>query len=514
MRNLIRKITERYALIKGIPVSKAENIVKNSLIAAFALISISIFIIFNIHLVSGIIILLLGFAILSPILTAFTGFGEEEDWAFLIATAYSSKLGPGEIIRRLCHNYERLLPRVVSILKQYALQESLLKPNIKFPLERFEKLLTIVSTYGPGSTSIHLLLSDFVSSIRARLESFREFMRSMGELTLSLFVAISTILLTLGIIFGGGNQVIYLTVITSVLTAVMTMFLMLTRLPKHYPRIAPYIPSICAFIGGLLSTYILYNFTIPYVPWYVLIALAIFVSSVIAYALRFKEAWLVEKLLNTLPIIAMSVYEHLRQVKTATLRDALLETCKKIHSSIRKLFNPILHHNPIDIAEIYRNYPPFAITIRALLDFSEVGVSEESYRVLAEGLQEIVKSYRNIRAMLSIMIIFMAIINPAIFGFLVPMVLTMNQFLGPVSQMLKETAAYIPLGSIFTIEPINENTLILSGLLISLFSGFCGGFLRGKIIDAILHAGIAVLVYALFTYVCYDLGLVSHIIGI
>ena len=116
-------------------------------------------------------------------------------------------------------------------------------------------------------------------------------MRSMGELTLSLFVAIPTILLTLGIIFGGGSeQVIYLTVITSVLTAVMTMLMMLTRLPRHYPRIAPYIPSICAFIGGLILTYVLYNFTIPYIPWYVLITLAIFISSIIAYALRFREA--------------------------------------------------------------------------------------------------------------------------------------------------------------------------------------------------------------------------------
>lgn len=500
----IDSIAERLALQQEIPLGLAKRKVISSLVIAISsgICAVVLFIIYILNLVPiisslpGLIVFLIigviaSFTIVSilPILQSLTVPSEEEDFAYLVITAYATKLSSSkDIIKRFILNFGRILPNYAKIITY--------KPS-----PAIERLLLLIDFEGSSPTVVEKSLSKFETLLEKKIIEFRSFTELFNSIVVGLFITLPMLSLVTYLI-GGSGMFEGSVALALILTLIMIIVFNL-RTPKYFPRVMPYIHGLavlvlCAAIGLAMAIVLKWEFWLS-------VGSTIILGGFIGYLVRRSEAKLVDEIMESLPRVLAALYDRVREVKSINIMRALADVLKTAPEGVKRLLNPFLDNVVIDVASRFRNYLPIAVILRALQDFSELGVSELAYKVLADGVSKIYDSYETYKATALTVWATLCFVLPGVLALVFSVVTQYSHFIPQVTG-----SPFTPTTTI-TLPPIDY--LITCGLILVVLSGFAGGFIRyGRLAEALLWTAIATLIYIGGVVLLVKLGYIYKLI--
>ncbi|GEM_PF-5827520 len=501
--SFIESIAERVAFEQGIPLSVARRKVVRGIIGitVFPTLAAVSYLVLTflqplfpnpalVHAISImvlIIFLAVGIYFALPLFTIGGVPTDEEDFAYLIITAYASKLGSSrEIISRFVSSFNTILTKVTRAFSAKP------PPNI-------ERLLTLIDVEGASPSTVEKALMRFETMLEKRALEFRNFTELINSMILGIYIVMP--ILSLVSYFMGSSGALQGTILFSVAMTFMIVLITVIKTPKYFPKIVPYLPglglTIIVSLLGLLAARIMHQ-----AAW-VGVGIAIGIGGVLGYLIRRDEAKLIDEIMESLPRVLTTLYDRIREARVINIARALGEALRTAPLSLKRLFNPYLDNVNIDFATKFRDYLPLAVVLRCLQDFSEVGVTELSYKVLADGLSKIYETYETYRsATIGIW---------ATLCFIMPLVLSIA-----FSLVTYVTAKIMPttsvsgagIGIVITIPPMNY--VMMCGVILVALSGFAGGFARyGRLAEALLWMGLSTLLFTFMSYVAVQSGLLA-----
>ena len=505
--SLLSKLAEKVAISEEIPISLAKRKIINSII----ILTISILLAAFIYLANylGVITipdilaylliafcLICGFIFSYPIIQAVAlSPVEEEDFTYLIVTAYATKLSSSrEIIRRFVYSFGRIFKIMPKIL-------------VSKPPVHIESLLTLIDIEGSTPSTIEKALSKFETILEKRILEFKGFMELINSIVVGLYVTFPILSLVLYFISGSGLG------FTILIAIILTFFIILTtvtRVPRYFPKVIPYLPSIAIVFAGIAIALILMNI-FHQTPWLTL-GVCLSISSIIGYLIKRDEAKIVDEILSTLPRVLTTLYDRVKEVKSINVIKALGDALRTAPTSVKKLFNPFLDNVNIDIASKFKDYLPIAVVLRSLLDFSELGVNELAYKVLADGLSKIYDAYETYKSATLSAWLTLCLIMP----FVLAIAFSLIAYTSKIFTIPTTYGYGVGIGGIgltfTTLPPIDY--LMTCGLILVALAGFTGGFIRwSRLAEALLWLGIATGLYTLSVEILVKSGIIEQLIS-
>ncbi len=501
--SFIETLAEKVAFEQGIPLSVARRRVIRAIIGITVMPTLagilyivlsflqplfpSLTILRPLSIILMIILLAVGIYFALPLFTIGGVPTDEEDFAYLIITAYASKLSSSrEIISRFVSSFSTILSKVTRAFSARP------PPNI-------ERLLTLIDVEGASPSTVEKALLRFETMLEKRALEFRNFTELINSMILGIYIVMP--ILSLVSYFMGSGGALQGTILFSIVMTFMIVMITVVKTPKYFPKVLPYLPglglTIVVSLIGLVASYLMHQ-----AAW-VGVGIAIGIGGVLGYLIRRDEAKLIDEIMEALPRVLTTLYDRIREARAINVARALGEALRTAPLSLKRLFNPYLDNVNVDFATKFRDYLPLAVVLKCLQDFSEVGVTELSYKVLADGLSKIYETYETYRSATIGIWATLCFIMPLVLSIAFSLVTYVTSKILPTTSL---SAAGI--GFVITVPPMNY--VMMCGVILVALSGFAGGFARyGRLAEALLWMGLSTLLFTFMSYVAIQSGVLA-----